>query len=373
MVVYGRAEVAVRSIAAWFEHAPADAELIVVDNASPDDAADRIERTFPRVRLIRSAQNLGFGGGVNLGASRARGSSIAILNSDAMIHPGWFGPIARSLDADPGIGAVAPVYLDEDGRLAEAGSVIGPDARTMALVRPPDAAVVDLDQDELLPPELAFTRTVDFASAAALVVRRRAFEAAGGFDGAFTIGYYEDVDLCLRMATLGWRTVVDPGSRVTHLGAASMGAQAAARRSAENRPIVAGRWAEVLEHRPPLEDFERYPHRWFAARDATSPLRALAVAGPEEVERALDRLDELRAATPRVVATLLMQEPAACPSWIERAVVAMDPTVRARWLRARRFHYSVVLSSHHLPEESLQLTQPQAARVDLAGAPQHRP
>src|SRR6266536_2380216 len=57
-------------------------EIIVVDNASPDGSADRIERAFPHVRMIRNRTNGGFGQGNNIGARWARGEYLAFLNPD---------------------------------------------------------------------------------------------------------------------------------------------------------------------------------------------------------------------------------------------------------------------------------------------------
>ena len=93
-------------------------------------------------------------------------------------------------DAEPGIAAVAPKLLYPDGRGEGAGSIIWRDGRVRQY----------WDGDLPKRPEYLFLRTVDYASAACLLVRRSAFVGVGGFDPRFAPMYYEDVDLCLALA-----------------------------------------------------------------------------------------------------------------------------------------------------------------------------
>ena len=62
--------------------------------------------------FCRPAPN-GFGGANNLGASRAAGGFLCFLNPDAIVGPGWFGPLFAALD-DPMVGIAAPVLVDAD-------------------------------------------------------------------------------------------------------------------------------------------------------------------------------------------------------------------------------------------------------------------
>lgn len=60
-------------------------EIIVVDNASPDDSNDFIKRNYPKINLVKSKNNLGFAGGNNLGISEAKGEYILLINSDTWV------------------------------------------------------------------------------------------------------------------------------------------------------------------------------------------------------------------------------------------------------------------------------------------------
>src|SRR5690242_20299549 len=60
-------------------------EIIVVDNASPDDDVDSLRLEFPEVILIKSGENLGFGRANNLGAQTAQGRYLLFLNPDTKL------------------------------------------------------------------------------------------------------------------------------------------------------------------------------------------------------------------------------------------------------------------------------------------------
>ena len=95
-------------------------EIIVVDNASGADDVARIkntlaERTLREVKLVESAENLGFAGGCNLGAKHATGSVLAFLNNDARPAAGWVRAAVAELRAQPTVAAVASKVLDWDG------------------------------------------------------------------------------------------------------------------------------------------------------------------------------------------------------------------------------------------------------------------
>jgi GT2 family glycosyltransferase len=81
-------------------------EVIVVDNGSPDRQASDIARRAGAT-VVTSATNLGFAGGVNLGARRARGSHLALLNDDATAEPGWLSAATAVLE-DRTVAAVTP-------------------------------------------------------------------------------------------------------------------------------------------------------------------------------------------------------------------------------------------------------------------------
>lgn len=83
-----------------------DFETILVDNGSTDGSDRAIRRQFPEVRLIDSAENLGFSGGNNLGREHARGRFLALLNNDAVPEPDWLMKMIAVLEGDDRAAAV---------------------------------------------------------------------------------------------------------------------------------------------------------------------------------------------------------------------------------------------------------------------------
>ena len=178
-------------------------ECIVVDNphpAEPRRALRHLLLSTRGVHVVRADRNLGFGGGCELGALHARGSVLAFVNPDIMFLAGWIEPLLDCISSR-GTSIAAPVLLNVDGSVQEAGQVVRRDASTAPNPHSPGP-------DEVV--------SCDYASAACWVMRRDEHERVGGFDPGFHPAYYEDVDLALRAARLGGTSVVHGSSRVIH-------------------------------------------------------------------------------------------------------------------------------------------------------------
>jgi hypothetical protein len=76
-------------------------ETIVVDNGSTDGSQAMVAAKFPRVRIIQSPDNVGFGRAVNAGAAAGSGRAIVIANSDCEPAPGLIATLLAALDAEP--------------------------------------------------------------------------------------------------------------------------------------------------------------------------------------------------------------------------------------------------------------------------------
>ena len=90
-------------------------EVVVVDNASTDGAADLVEAEFPRVRLLRNSDNLGFSRANNQAARLASGRYLFFLNNDTELAAGTLGEFVRFADRNPGVGMVGPRLRGTDG------------------------------------------------------------------------------------------------------------------------------------------------------------------------------------------------------------------------------------------------------------------
>ena len=83
-------------------------EIIVVDNASPNDDPSVIKQNFDEIQFIQSKENLGFAGGNNLGIRNAHGKYILLLNNDTEVDAGFLEPMVAKFESNARIGAISP-------------------------------------------------------------------------------------------------------------------------------------------------------------------------------------------------------------------------------------------------------------------------
>ncbi|MBI4882969.1 MAG: glycosyltransferase family 2 protein [Actinobacteria bacterium] len=95
---------------------PADKlEIVLVDNGSLDDVAERVRVEYPQVRLLEPLANLGFAGGCNLGMQLAGDHEyVALVNNDATVDRDWLLPLVRVAESADDIGAVNAKILFAD-------------------------------------------------------------------------------------------------------------------------------------------------------------------------------------------------------------------------------------------------------------------
>lgn len=83
-------------------------EVIVVDNASPNENPDSIKKEYPEVHLLKSEVNLGFAGGNNLGVKASKGEFLLFINNDTIVPENFIQPLVKTLQEDKSIGMVSP-------------------------------------------------------------------------------------------------------------------------------------------------------------------------------------------------------------------------------------------------------------------------
>jgi len=207
---------------------PPPTPVVVVDNASTDGSAEEAERAGAVV--LRRTTNAGFGPACNLGAGPVDGlpdaEALLFLNPDAALvdGPAALAALLAELDADPAVAAVAPA-LEGDGQ------------EEFQLRKLPTLASLSREAflvNRLFPSNRGFRREryldrdrtrpfdVEQPAAAALLVRRAAFERVGGFDPAFAPAWFEDVDLSAKLLESGYRIRFVPAARASHVGGTTM-------------------------------------------------------------------------------------------------------------------------------------------------------
>ncbi len=221
-------------------------EVIVVDNASTDETSEVLAQFENVIGVIRNEENRGFGEACNQGAAAARGQHLVFLNNDTRVLPGWLDHLVGTVEANPANGAVGSMLIYPDGSLQEAGAVVMThgEASQYGWGASPDDR------------RFNFAREVDYCSAASLLVRAEIFNRLGGFDRRYAPAYYEDVDLCFGVRSLGYRVIYQPLSRVVHYEGVTAGTDTTKgikQFQIVNREKFVEKWSAVLGR-------ERLPH-----------------------------------------------------------------------------------------------------------------
>lgn len=192
---YNGREVLRRALANLRRELP-EAEVVVIDGRSSDGSASMVRAEFPEVRLYE-LPNYGWGHATNQGLSRATGRFLLMLNSDVFVTRGAVAAMRARLEADPSVGAVGPVLVDEEGRREKVFGRIN------------------------LRNYVPATRCerVGLLSGACLMTRRDVLAEVGAIDERFHF-YNDDTDWCLRVRRAGYQLERVP-DRVVHVGGAS--------------------------------------------------------------------------------------------------------------------------------------------------------
>ncbi|MCC8362401.1 glycosyltransferase [Lysobacter sp. A6] len=241
--VYGKFPLTLACLRALAAHPPANgAEVIVVDDGSPDDTGEHLPR-IDGLRYHRRATNGGFIAACNDGASLARGEYIVFLNNDTIPQPGWLDALLRTFDEHPDAGLAGARLVLPDGRLQEAGGVVRNDGHSDNIGRFASPAH----------PLYAYVRRVDYCSGAAIALPTADFRAHGGFHQDYAPAYYEDTDLGFRVRAAGKSVYVQPAADVLHFEGGTAGTDVREGPKAaqvRNREVLLKHWQHTLVAHP---------------------------------------------------------------------------------------------------------------------------
>src|SRR5579864_5341204 len=209
-----------------------DHERIVVDSGSSDGSRDLV-RAIPSIRLIE-LPNVGFGAAANAGIRLARGEYVLVLNADAHPLPGALDRLTAVADAHPEAAIIAPrlwrpdgsvqrsVFSSPRGPVALAGWALAPHAVSGAYGLLQGAvAAVGRRSAGVAVDSLREITGQEYVQGAAILLRRKALRALGGFDQRFFM-FCEEVDLCYRFRDAGWTVLWTPAADFTHEGGAAV-------------------------------------------------------------------------------------------------------------------------------------------------------
>lgn len=195
------------------------AEVVVADNGSTDDSLSFLSASYPQVRQLPFDKNYGFAEGYNKTLEALDSEYVVLLNDDVQTSAGWLDALVRFMDANPDVVACQPKirafhrqnyfehagacggFLDKFGYPFCRGRVFG-----------------DVEEDK---GQYDTVTDVLWATGAALMVRRKEYLANGGLDADF-FAHMEEIDLCWRLRSRGYRICCVPESVVYHVGGGTL-------------------------------------------------------------------------------------------------------------------------------------------------------
>lgn len=207
-----------RFLPSVIEYSP-EASIYVADNGSSDESCDVVRNEFPAVKLMVLDHNYGFAGGYNRALAQVDEEYAVLLNSDVEVTRGWLSPMTQFLDSNPEVAACQPKLLSFKQKdffeyAGAAGGFIDKWGYTFCRGRIFNTVERDSGQYD-------DTTDVFWATGAALMIRNEVYKNNGGLDGRF-FAHMEEIDLCWRLRSRGYRIACVPQSHVYHVGGATL-------------------------------------------------------------------------------------------------------------------------------------------------------
>ncbi|MEZ5452686.1 MAG: glycosyltransferase family 2 protein [Thiothrix sp.] len=225
LVSYNTAEYIRRALESLYQETQLTTfEVIVADNASSDNSVSMIRQFFPQVTLIETGANLGFAGGVQVGAKRAQGKYLLLLNPDTLILNSAIDRLLHFARLHPANGIWSGITRNKDMSLNTQHAWARPSFR--------DLLFSALGLSKLFSHTCLFNnanygcwkrdtvKAVDIVSGCFFLTTRKLWDKLGGLDTSFFM-YAEEADYCLRAKAEGYQPIVTPDAQIVHHGGVS--------------------------------------------------------------------------------------------------------------------------------------------------------
>lgn len=207
-VNYNHSETTIELLDSLYQITYPNIEVIVVDNASPNDDPQLIKKKFPSVVLVESVINYGFAGGNNLGIMRARGDYVLLLNNDVIVPPDFLEPLVLKFINTPNLGAVSPkiLYYHTLNTIQYAGFT----PIDNLTVRNTTIGKGEIDQGQ-------YDQDYEtaYAHGAAMMVPMSVIKHVGMMSYEFFL-YYEEADWCNRIRAANYKIYYVHDSKIFH-------------------------------------------------------------------------------------------------------------------------------------------------------------
>ncbi len=199
-----------------------DVEIVVADNASTDNSLAVLKNNFPSVKTILFDENYGFAGGYNKALEQIEADYFVLLNSDVEVTAHWLDPLVEFMENNQEVAAIQPKILSYFKRknfehAGASGGFIDKYGFPFCRGRVFGTAESDKNQyDDIT--------DIFWATGACMMVRASLFKKVGGLDDEF-FAHMEEIDLCWRFKSRGYRVCCVPQSVVYHIGGGTLNAE----------------------------------------------------------------------------------------------------------------------------------------------------
>ena len=194
-------------------------EIIVADNASTDSSLTLLKDKFPAIRTIVFDTNYGFADGYNKALAQVEAEYFILLNSDVEVTPGWLNPLLEYMDSHQEVAACQPKILSYANRseFEHAGAAGGyMDRFGFPFCRGRILGIAEVDRGQY-----DSITDIFWATGACFLIRSSLYNRVGGLDDEF-FAHMEEIDLCWRLKSRGYRIACIPESSVFHVGGGAL-------------------------------------------------------------------------------------------------------------------------------------------------------
>lgn len=203
-------------------------DVIVVDNNSNDNSVAAIKKDFPKVKIIQNKQNLGFAKGNNIGIKKAlddKAGFIMLLNNDTILEKNCLKNLLEAVKNNPQFSIFAPkIYFEKNYEFHKNRYKENEKGRVIWYA----GGIIDWDNlyghhrgvDEVDNGQFDKEEETEFATGAAMLIKKEVFEKIGFLDEKYFL-YYEDTDFCVRAKKSGSKILFTPNAVLWHKNAGS--------------------------------------------------------------------------------------------------------------------------------------------------------
>ena len=202
-------------------------EYVLVDDGSLEDVEkvriflQHMKESFSiRVKFHRQHRGIGYASIMTQATRLAEGRFLMLLNNDVIVMKGALRALYDAFEAHPNVGIAVPLFLQVDRRILDAGGIIFTDSSGWQYGRGVS------EGDTAHSHNYKYTRDIDYATAACLLVSRSLFLELGMYDPRYAENkgaYYEDTDLSFHVRAAGKRVLFTSEARVLHYESISYG------------------------------------------------------------------------------------------------------------------------------------------------------